>query len=95
MSPFGILKEMLLTEKSNGLAADFNRYTFKVASNATKHHIAAAVESTFSVKVAAVNVLNTSSKHRRARTRKSKPGKIPAFKKAVVSLREGNKIEVM
>jgi large subunit ribosomal protein L23 len=86
---------MLLTEKSNALSADFNRYTFKVCSSATKHCVAAAVEKTFNVKVASVNVINTSSKCKRARTRKSKPGRTQAFKKAIVSLRAGSKIEVM
>jgi large subunit ribosomal protein L23 len=95
MDHFGILKEMLLTEKSNALSADLNRYTFKVCSSATKYCIAAAVEKVFNVKVACVNLMNTSSKHRRARTRGSKPGRTQAFKKAIVSLKPGHKIDIM
>ncbi|MDR1255922.1 MAG: 50S ribosomal protein L23 [Puniceicoccales bacterium] len=95
MSHFGILQEIMLTEKSNGLSADLNQYTFKVCQCATKHSIASAVEEIFKVKVESVNVLNTSSKHRRARVKKARPGRTQTFKKAIVSLKDGDKIEVI
>ena len=95
MNHFGILKEIVLTEKSNTLSADFNKYTFRVCTHAEKRDIAAAVEKVFGVKVESVNVLNTSSKRRRARTKKARPGRTQAFKKAVVSLKDGYKIEVV
>ncbi|MDR3274128.1 MAG: 50S ribosomal protein L23 [Puniceicoccales bacterium] len=95
MSHFGILKEIMLTEKSNVLSADLNKYTFKVCSCATKHNIALAIEKIFNVKVKSVNVLNTSSKRRRARVKKARPGRTQAFKKAIVSLKDGDKIEVV
>ncbi len=95
MDNFGILKELLLTEKSNYLSADFNKYTFKVCKCATKQSIAKAVENLFKVKVISVNVLRTSSKSKRARIRGAKPGRIQSFKKAIVSLKQGDKIEVI
>jgi large subunit ribosomal protein L23 len=94
VSYFGILKEMVLTEKSNTLSAELGKYTFRVCTCATKCDIVAAVERVFGVKVKSVNVLNTSGKHRRARTKRARPGRIQAFKKAVVSLKDGDKIEV-
>ncbi|MDE6432445.1 MAG: 50S ribosomal protein L23 [Opitutales bacterium] len=95
MDDFGILKELLLTEKSNFLSADFNKYTFKVCAHATKQAIAKAVEDLFKVTVVSVNVLNTSSKRKRARVRGAHPGRIQSFKKAIISLKQGDKIEVM
>jgi large subunit ribosomal protein L23 len=95
MDHFGVLEEIVLTEKSNALSADLNKYTFKVCSCATKHSVAAAVERIFNVKVEAVNVINTSSKRRRARVKRARPGRTQAFKKAIVSLKAGNKIEVI
>lgn len=95
MNHFGTLKEMVLTEKSNTLSADLNKYTFKVCACAEKRDIAAAVEKIFGVKVESVNVLNTSSKRRRARAKRARPGRTQTFKKAVVSLKDGDKIEVV
>ncbi|MDR0595118.1 MAG: 50S ribosomal protein L23 [Puniceicoccales bacterium] len=95
MNQFEILKEIILTEKSNILSADLNQYTFKVCSCATKQAIALAIEKVFKVKVESVNVLNTSRKHRRARVKGARPGKTQAFKKAIVSLKDGDKIEVV
>lgn len=95
MDNFGILKELLLTEKSNFLSADFNKYTFKVCECATKHEIAKAVESLFNVTVISVNVLNTCGKRKRPRVRGARPGRVQSFKKAIISLKQGDKIEVV
>jgi large subunit ribosomal protein L23 len=86
---------MVLTEKSSTLSADLNKYTFRVCPCAGKRDIALAVEKIFRVKVESVNVLHTSSKRRRARVRKARPGWTQTFKKAIVSLRDGDKIEVV
>lgn len=94
-SNFEVLKEIILTEKSNFLSAELNKYTFKVCNCATKSSIAKAIEFLFKVKVSSVNILNTCGKFKRARTRGALPGKTQSFKKAIVSLKEGNKIEIM
>ncbi len=95
MDNFGILKELLLTEKSNFLSANLNKYTFKVCSHATKQVIAKAVESLFKVTVISVNILNTSSKLKRARVCGARLGQVQSFKKAIISLKKDDKIEVI
>lgn len=95
MNDFEVLEELLLTEKSNILSAGFNKYVFKVCSCATKFAVAAAVEKTFKVTVTSVNMLNTSSKLKRARVRGAHTGRIRSFKKAIVSLKQGDKIEII
>lgn len=87
-----ILKSMFLTEKAAALSANLNKYTFEVDSAATKAAVANAVAKTFNVKVAGVNIINV--KPRPKRNLRGRPGYSSPFKKAVVTLREGEKIEM-
>lgn len=95
-----ILKKPVLTEKSTGLVGN-NKYTFLVSKNANKIEIKKAVESLFKVKVEKVNTLVVKGKVKRARDFFGRPvggnvfGRTPAVKKAIVTLREGDKIEIM
>lgn len=66
------------------------RYTFEVDKRATKPQIAAAVTEIFGVTVTKVNTMNVSGKPRRLRAAK---GLTRSWKKAVVSLKEGDSIE--
>ncbi|HUJ43171.1 MAG TPA: 50S ribosomal protein L23 [Opitutaceae bacterium] len=88
-----VLKHMRLTEKSNKLSANFSQYTFEVAPAATKHTVRAAVEQTFKVTVTRVNIQNVRGKNRRGR--QGQPSRTSDYKKAIVTLKEGDKIELV
>ena len=87
---YDIIKSLLRTEKSTRLMAQ-NKYLFLVDKRANKVEIKKAVEDIFKVKVISVNVLNMKGKPRRVRY---KLGKTAAWKKALVTLKEGDTIEV-
>ena len=89
MHIYEVLRRPLITEKGAGLQAQ-NKYAFEVASDANKHQIKQAVEKAFSVKVNAVNVMRVPGKTRRLGRR---PVQTPAWKKAIVTLKPGDKIE--
>jgi large subunit ribosomal protein L23 len=80
----------VITEKST-LASEHGKVVFRVAPNATKPEIKAAVEALFNVKVTAVNTLNRMGKTKRSR---GFEGKQKSYKKAVVTLAEGQSIDV-
>jgi len=77
----------IITEKSMSVIAD-KKYTFKVATDANKVEIAAAVEKLFGVEVAKVNTMNVRGQRRRMGRYE---GTTPAWKKAVVTLTEKSK----
>jgi len=87
------LKLVRFTEKTNVLSAELGQYTFEVDVNATKHDIVAAVEKAFKVTVKRVNTLQCKGKSKRSRV--GRPGKTSDFKKAVVTLKAGDKIEIV
>lgn len=80
----------MVSEKSYGLL-DENKYTFLVAPDANKTEIKIAVESVFGVKVTGVNTSNREGKRRRT---KSGWGKRPYTKRAIVSVAEGQRIDI-
>ena len=82
-----IIVKPLITEKAMDMLPS-KRYAFKVASNATKPEIAAAVEKMFGVKVAKVNVINVASKPKRLGVHL---GTTSEWKKAIVTLKENSK----
>ena len=69
-------------------AAQEKKYTFKVAVDANKSQVKAAVEEIFEVKVEKVNIMNVDGKVKRMGRN---VGKTPAYKKAIVTLKEGSK----
>ena len=85
----------VVTEKSVVQTAA-SQYTFQVSSEATKHHIRTAIEGLFKVKVLRVNTVSVHGKRKRdMRKRTARPTvQRPDWKKAVVTLREGDKIEL-
>lgn len=87
--PRNILISPILTEKSSNLIATRNTYTFKVSINANKIEIAKAIERIFAVKVLNVNTIRMMGKPKRLG---KYAGKRPDWKKAIVTLREGDKI---
>ncbi|MCL5781155.1 MAG: 50S ribosomal protein L23 [Bacillota bacterium] len=89
-NPRDILIKPVVTEKSTGLLAE-NKYTFIVDLNANKTEIKKAVEDIFKVKVEKVNTMRVKGKLKRVR---QFTGRTPDRKKAIVTLKEGDKIEI-
>jgi large subunit ribosomal protein L23 len=90
MNPFEIIKTVRLTEKGTRQGEQFNQYTVVADRLASKPEIRQAVQELFKVKVVSVNTLNVRGKARRQRTHQA--GKAPDWKKAIVTLKEGDKI---
>ncbi len=90
MNIFDVVKTARLTEKGTRQGEKFNQYTVMADRRANKHEIRKAVEELFKVKVVKVNTLNVRGKARRQRTHQA--GKDPDWKKAIVTLKEGDKI---
>ncbi len=89
-----VLRRPLVTEKSSRQSSSHGKYSFEVASDATRTMVKDAVETMFDVQVQAVNILNTPSKRgRRARSRRLLVRK-SGFKKAIVTLAEGQTLEI-
>ncbi|MGI8476896.1 MAG: 50S ribosomal protein L23 [Thermomicrobiales bacterium] len=91
-----VIKRPLITEK-NTMLMELGQYSFEVATTANKIQIRSAVESTFDVKVKAVNTLNVKPKAK-SRTASRRGGKIagtrPGWKKAIVTLQPGFRIDL-
>jgi large subunit ribosomal protein L23 len=89
MEPYQIIKRPLITEKGMRLNEEEGTVVFRVDARANKLQIKHAVEVLFNVKVTKVNTLNVEGKKRRIRYRE---GKRPDWKKAYITLREGDSI---
>jgi large subunit ribosomal protein L23 len=87
---YDLIRSPLITEKATA-ASEHNQIIFKVPLTATKREVKTAVEGLFSVKVDAVNTIRVQGKTKRVRGR---PGQRSDFKKAVVTLAEGSRIDV-
>jgi large subunit ribosomal protein L23 len=81
----------IVTEQSSAAYQERGEYTFRVASDATKTSIRAAVEQLFGVKVTGVWTSNQRGKARRVG---QQTGRRPHWKKAVVKLRDGDTIDI-
>jgi large subunit ribosomal protein L23 len=90
MNSFEIIKTVRLTEKGTRQAESFNQYTVKADPRANKTQIRHAVQDLFKVKVVKVNTLNVRGKDRRQRT--AQAGQSMNWKKAIVTLKKGDKI---
>ncbi len=90
MNSFEIVKTVRLTEKGTRQGSAFNQYTVMTDSKANKFQIRNAVQELFKVKVLRVNTMNVRGKYRRQRTKQA--GKAPDWKKAIVTLKQGDKI---
>ncbi len=90
---YDVLRRPVITEKSTYQAGKLNQYTFEVAPDATKTLVKDAVETLFDVEVVRVNIINVPAKRsRRARSRRLLVRK-PGYKKAIVTLAEGQTID--
>jgi large subunit ribosomal protein L23 len=90
MEIYNVIKEPIITEKSMALKEKENKYTFACDVKANKIEIKNAVEKFFNVKVVSVATLNVKPK---AKTVGRYAGYTQAYKKAIVKLAEGNKID--
>lgn len=88
-----VLKSMRLTEKASKLSSNYGQYTFEVYPSATKHTVREAVEQTFKVTVKRVNIQNIKGKPKRSR--RGLPTTGSDSKRAIVTLKQGDKIELV
>ncbi len=89
----GILKRPIVTEKMTALQ-EKGQYAFEVTLSANKIEIARAVEKKFSVTVVDVRTSRHKGKSKSQMTRKGRfAGRTPAWKKAIVRLKDGDKIQ--
>lgn len=90
MNSFEIIKTVRVTEKGTTQAEKFNQYTVVADKRANKTQIRQAVQELFKVKVTGVSTMNVRGKQRRQRT--AQAGQAPDWKKAIVTLKAGDKI---
>ena len=88
--PRSVLISPVVSEKSYGLIAERRKYTFKVLATAHKTQVRQAVEEVFGVTVTAVNIVKVQAKPKR---RGMSVGTRPGWKKAIVTVAEGQSIE--
>lgn len=87
-----IVKRIQLTEKGAGLTEKQNQYLFEVGRDANKIEIKQAVEKLFKVRVVKVNTLTRAGKAKR--NRRGGIGFRPDWKRAIVTLKDGDKIDL-
>lgn len=86
----------IITEKSNRLMEDYNKYIFEVNPKANKHDVKYAVEKLFGVKVDSVNTLYVRPRKKRTISKKGRvEGSTRGYKKAIVTLSKDSKIDLM
>lgn len=87
-----IIRRLTLTEKGSRLSETANQYFIDVATDANKLEIKRAVEEQFKVKVVRVNTLNR--RPRIVRDRRGRDGRQAGCKRAIVTLKQGDKIQL-
>ncbi len=88
---FDVIRSPMLTEKATDLREKSNQISFKIDARANKKQVKEAIEKIFNVKVTGVRIINTSAKPKKLGAHS---GSRAGFKKAVVSLKEGDQIEL-
>ena len=88
---YNVIQEPLITEKITKETEKLHKYAFRVHPKASKKDVKSAVEKIFNVHVTKVNTINNSGKWRRVRYQ---PGKTASWKKAVVTVKAGEKIDI-
>lgn len=91
MHVYQVLKRPIVTEKTGIQGDQENRYSFEVDTRANKLQVKEAVEKAFNVQVVAVNIMNVRGKPRRLGRQR---GRTPDWKKAVVTLAPGQRIQL-
>lgn len=89
-----IMIKPVVTEKATAMSEKLNRYTFRVSPEASKEQIKQLVQSLYSVKVVGINIANYNGKKKSRYTKTGLlRGKTAAFKKAFVTVAEGETID--
>ncbi|MGV3508806.1 MAG: 50S ribosomal protein L23 [Sphingobacteriaceae bacterium] len=89
-----ILKKPILTEKASALTEKLNRYSFKVDHRANKLQIKSAIEQMYGVNIVAINTMVVSGKSKNRQTKAGLvSGRTPKYKKAIVTMKEGEVID--
>jgi large subunit ribosomal protein L23 len=88
---YKIIKRPVISEKATILSERENKYVFRVATDANKIQIKSAVEELFKVTVVKVRTMRVPGKKKRVRFH---IGQTPDWKKAIVTLKEGDRIEL-
>ena len=84
----------IVSEKANAISEGTNRFSFKVSPNANKDQIKSLVEKLYDVKVVGVSTMNYEGKKKMRHTKRGiQRGKVAAFKKAIVTVAEGQTID--
>jgi large subunit ribosomal protein L23 len=91
---FDVLRRPLFTEKSNYQNGKLHQYSFEVSDEATKNLVKDAVETLFDVDVMRVNVINVPAKRSRRWRNRRLLVRRGSYKKAIVTLAEGDSIDV-
>ncbi|MCK5318287.1 MAG: 50S ribosomal protein L23 [Anaerolineales bacterium] len=91
---YDILRRPLITEKTSFQSSNLNQFTFEVDSRANKRQIKEAVEAMFDVTVLRVNVINRPAKVARSLRNRRRQVRRGGYKKAIVSLKAGDRIDV-
>lgn len=94
LHPYDVIRRPVVTEKSNLIASDLNQYSFEVASNANKMQIKDAVELVFDVPNAVLKVRTMVMPAKRGKRGRKYFIRSRQWKKAIVTLAEGEKIEL-
>ena len=93
--PNKIIESALVSEKSSLAGQNANTYVFKVNTSATKNQVKKAIEAKFDVNVTKVNILNVKGKTKRMMNLRGKIRKKSDWKKAYVSLKQEQRIEII
>ncbi|MBO7609070.1 MAG: 50S ribosomal protein L23 [Muribaculaceae bacterium] len=84
----------IVTEKATAISQANNRYSFRVSPELNKHQIKDAIEKLYGVKVIGISTMNYDGKKKQRYTKSGViSGKVAAFKKAIVTLAEGETID--
>ena len=90
MNSRAVIKRSIITERATDLTA-IGKYVFMVEPDATKNEVKKAVKAIYNVDVVTVNIVNQHAKTRRYRNTTAKRG---GYKKAIATLKEGQKIDI-
>jgi large subunit ribosomal protein L23 len=93
-SVFDVIRRPIITEKSNYLSSYMNQYVFEVAYDSNKKIIKEAIETIFDVQVERVNVMIVPAKQSRNMQNRQMRTRTNAYKKAIVTLVEGERIPI-
>jgi large subunit ribosomal protein L23 len=91
---YDVIKRPIITEKTAYLSSTLNQYAFEVDTRANKQQIKEAVETLFDVTVERVNVINQPAKVARSLRNRRLQVRRSAYKKAIVTLTSGDRIDV-